>query len=126
MANENFLPGLKPVLELLRSAPGDIDQIYLRKARPSRESAEMLDLCRAAKVRFALVPDDALARLCPGVRHQGVLARLRSSSRVAWETLLTEAAEAVEILTDLGGSQLHELGQFPGRNPLNAAMLQCR
>ena len=94
MANENFLPGLKPVLELLRSAPGDIDQIYLRKARPSRESAEMLDLCRAAKVRFALVPDDALARLCPGVRHQGVLARLRSSSRVAWETLLTEAADA--------------------------------
>ena len=94
MANENFLPGLKPVLELLRSAPGDIDQIYLRKARPSRECAEMLDLCRAAKVRFALVPDDALARLCPGVRHQGVLARLRSSSRVAWETLLTEAADA--------------------------------
>ncbi len=94
MSNENFLPGLKPVLELLRSTPGNIDHVYVRKGRPSRESAELLDLCRTAKVRFALVPDDALARLCPGVQHQGVLARLRASSRIAWESLLTEAADA--------------------------------
>ena len=35
-----------------------------------------------------------MARLCPGVQHQGVLARLRASSRIAWESLLTEAADA--------------------------------
>ena len=64
MSNENFLPGLKPVLELLRSTPGNIDHVYVRKGRPSRESAELLDLCRTAKVRFALVPADALAPLC--------------------------------------------------------------
>ncbi len=94
MENENFLPGLKPVLELLRSSPADIDQIYLRKGRPSRESSELLDLCRSAKVRFTLLPDDALTRLCPGAHHQGVLARLRVSSRTEWETLLSEAVNA--------------------------------
>ena len=31
MSNENFLPGLKPVLELLRSTPGNIDHVYVRK-----------------------------------------------------------------------------------------------
>ena len=94
MENENFLPGLKPVLELLRSTPAEVDQVFVRKARPTRESKELLDLCRAAKVRFALVPDEALARLCAGVQHQGVVARLRASARMDWETLLEEAVNA--------------------------------
>lgn len=94
MANENFLPGLKPVLELLRSAPAIlIRSICARRVPVVR--ARKCSICAARRKSVSrLVPDDALARLCPGVRHQGVLARLRSSSRVAWETLLTEAADA--------------------------------
>ena len=40
------LSGLKPVLELLRDAPGRIDSVFLRKGLRSPESLEIQDLCR--------------------------------------------------------------------------------
>ena len=57
---ENFLPGMKPVLELLEREPERVDMVYVRKGRASAESSRLLDLCREYGVRFSLVNDDTL------------------------------------------------------------------
>lgn len=91
---QNILPGLKPVLELLQSDAGKIDQVFLRKGRSGKESSLLLDLCREHHVRFVLVNDDAIARLCDGAQHQGVAARLRGMSYIQVEDLFEQAFDA--------------------------------
>ena len=91
---KNFLPGLKPVLELLERDPGRVDMVYVRKGRAGGESGRVLDACRAAGVRFSLMPGEALTRLAGGAVHQGVMARLRDSALVSWPELLKQAVDA--------------------------------
>lgn len=88
------LPGYKPCLELLQSDPNKIDQLYIRDSRQSKDTALLLDLCREKRVRFALVNEEALRRLCGDSQHQGVAARLRSMSYVNFEDLLEQAFSA--------------------------------
>ena len=91
----NLLPGIKPVLELVEAQPERIDMVYVRKGRPGGESARVLDACREAGVRFALVPEEALARMAGRAGHQGVVARLReSNSWLPWPELLARATQA--------------------------------
>ena len=90
-ADAPLLPGIKPVLELLQSEPHRVDTLFLRKGLRSRETSRMLDLCRAASIRFSLVEDAALDNLCTGqhqTQHQGVVARLAATSQVSLEALL--------------------------------------
>lgn len=70
-----LLPGLKPVLELLRSEPRRVDAVFVRKGRKDNNTSELLDLCRAAGVRFSLLEGEAMRRLCAG-SGQAVAARL--------------------------------------------------
>ena len=44
---KNLLPGLKPVLELLKCDPDRVDAVYVRKGRAGGESGRVLDACRA-------------------------------------------------------------------------------
>ena len=91
---ENFLPGLKPVLELLERDPERVDMVYVRKGRASTESARLLDLCREYGVRFSLVNEETLTRMADRSGHQGVIARLREASFMPWESLLEQAVLA--------------------------------
>lgn len=93
------LPGLKPVLELLQSDCGKIDQIFLRKGRTPKDSNMILDLCREKGVRFSLVDEHILAQLCEAkdgqnVQHQGIVARLRTMSYISAEELFEQAFDA--------------------------------
>lgn len=91
---ENFLPGLKPVLELLEREPERVDMVYVRRGRVNAESSRLLDLCRDYGVRFSLVSEDILSRMAARAGHQGVVARLREASFTPWEEFLTQAAHA--------------------------------
>lgn len=91
---KNFLPGLKPVLEILEHEPGRVDMVYVRKGRPGGESGRVLDACRTAGVRFSLMPGEALTRLAGGAGHQGVVARLRDGAPAPWPELLERAVDA--------------------------------
>ena len=95
------LPGLKPVLELLAADPGRIETLFVRKGLRSAESARLLDLCRQASVRFCLVDDAALDRLCaagrknaPRGQHQGVVARLAGVGLTEYEDMLASVTDA--------------------------------
>ena len=91
---ENFLPGMKPVLEMLEREPERVDMVFIRKGRAGAESSRLLDLCRDYGVRFSLVNDDTLVRMAGGAGHQGVIARLREASFMPWEQFLEQAAHA--------------------------------
>jgi 23S rRNA (guanosine2251-2'-O)-methyltransferase len=89
-----ILPGIKPVLELLERDPARIDMLFLRKGMRSPQSIRMLDLCRSASVRFALVEGRALDALCQGTQHQGVAARLLGKASMELRGLFEELHSA--------------------------------
>ncbi|MDR3357491.1 MAG: 23S rRNA (guanosine(2251)-2'-O)-methyltransferase RlmB [Desulfovibrio sp.] len=95
------LPGIKPVLELLSHDPGRIDLVYCRKGLRSREALEAQRLCRQNGLRFSLVEQAALDRLCRdaqreqrAVAHQGIVARLSMSAFCGLDDLFPLAASA--------------------------------
>lgn len=95
------LPGLKPVLELLAADPQRIDMLFVRKGLRATETNRLLDMCRQASVRFSLVEESVLDRLCtarhtnaPRGQHQGVVARLTSVGLMDYEVLLARAPDA--------------------------------
>jgi 23S rRNA (guanosine2251-2'-O)-methyltransferase len=99
------LPGIKPVLELLSHDPGRIDLVYCRKGLRSREALEAQNLCRQNGLRFTLVEQAVLDRLCRDARqnqntaahqvaHQGIAARLAVSSFGGLDELFSAAVDA--------------------------------
>ncbi len=96
-AQELFLCGYKPVLELLEQDPARIDTVYLRRGA-HHESARVLDLCRLAGIRFQLCDQQelerVLARTEQRVNHQGVIARLLGTRFIELEALLSQVHTA--------------------------------
>lgn len=89
----SILPGLKPVQELLREDPGRVDAVFIRKGRRDAQSDAIIDLCRAAGVRFSLVDDAALKRVYSGP-SQGVVARLFNAGFKSLEDIMDAAHSA--------------------------------
>lgn len=88
-----MLPGVKPVLEMLQNAPERVDAVFLRKGRHGRETAAVIDACRAAGVRFSLLDPPSFARLYAG-SSQGVVARLFEAGFANLESLLAGVMDA--------------------------------
>ena len=94
-----LLPGMKPVLELLASAPGRVSQVFCRKGLNSPDAGEIRRLCRLHGIRCSTVEAAALDRLCGGrkghgVAHQGVAARLAATGFIGLDELLRAVPEA--------------------------------
>lgn len=98
-----LLPGLKPVLELLAREPRRIDCVFCKKGLRAPEAREVQNLCRQNGVRFSLVEQAALDRLCrpkspahagqvregrDRLSHQGVVARLAATGFCELDELL--------------------------------------
>ncbi len=75
MNNVQLLPGIKPVLELLKTEPSRVDTLFIKKGLYTTEAKTMLDLCRSHNIRFSLVDSTVLNSMCRA-QHQGVIARL--------------------------------------------------
>ena len=89
-----ILPGIKPALELLETAPEKIDTLFLLKGRRSADSERILDLCRMAGVRFRLVDSQGISRICPSGGHQGVVVRLFDAGFMEFTDLLNAVPDA--------------------------------
>ena len=100
-----LLPGMKPVLELLRTDPQRIDLVFCKKGLRTRDAQDVQQLCRQSGVRFSLVDQAALDRLCreaaqqngndaAPLTHQGVVARLTATDFRDLADVLQAAAEA--------------------------------
>ena len=91
--DSSFVPGLKPVLELLESDPSRVDCVFIRKGRHGAEADRVIDLCRQSKVRFSLLEVASFEKVYTG-RCQGVVARVFGAGFVEYETLLDSAMDA--------------------------------
>lgn len=92
-----LLPGVRPVLDILRDAPERVDAVFLRKGRHSKDMGEVVDLCRAAGVRFSLLDPAAFARVWRGAHKAGnetVVARLFEAGFSSLEDMLASVMDA--------------------------------
>ena len=85
----SFLPGIKPVTELLLSDSAKIDVVFIRKGRKGKDTDAIIDLCRRGNVRFSLVDESILEKIWRG-RNQGVIARLFASGFADSDELLAQ------------------------------------
>lgn len=92
-AAPTFVVGKKPVLELLQSRPETVSAVRLRKGFQDKTLEEIIALCKAHKVRFQLVPSQALDRIHKG-HHQGVAALVAAVGFVGIEDLIAAAQSA--------------------------------
>jgi 23S rRNA (guanosine2251-2'-O)-methyltransferase len=63
---------INPLLEILRSAPGRVNKIFLQKEGGRRPAGEIVALAKAGRVPYLFVPKQALDKM--SAYHQGVVA----------------------------------------------------
>lgn len=90
---DTIVPGRKPVLELLRAAPERVDGVFLQKGARGTEISQIMDLCKAARIRYRILNKSELDRMFPG-NAQGVVARTVARSFAAYEDLLAQTVDA--------------------------------
>ena len=78
--DEQLVCGVHVVLAALKSRPEHVEEIWVSDARGDKRIAAVLDAARAAHVKVHKSPRAALDRMSDGVKHQGVVARLRVTS----------------------------------------------
>lgn len=93
LSQECLVPGRKPVLEQLDAAPERVDTIFLQKGARGPEISQIMDFCKATRIRFRTLERSELERMCPG-NTQGVVARVLPRETVSLETLLEQAPQA--------------------------------
>jgi 23S rRNA (guanosine2251-2'-O)-methyltransferase len=103
--------GFHAVLARMRRAPESIREIYLDAAR---QDPRMRDLRRAAEqasVKFHTVDTGRLERLCPGRRHQGVVALVEASMpALSLDELLDRCDDSSRLLLLDGVTDPRNLG----------------
>jgi 23S rRNA (guanosine2251-2'-O)-methyltransferase len=77
--DDQHVCGVHVVLAALKSRPDHVEEIWVSDARGDKRIAAVLDAARAAHVKVHKSPRAALDRLADGVKHQGVVARLRET-----------------------------------------------
>ena len=82
MEKENFIYGLHPVTEAIKSGQ-EIDRILFKKGLQGAFSAELLQLARSYDIPFQFVPPEKLDRITRK-NHQGVIAMI---SQISYQTL---------------------------------------
>lgn len=97
-----LLHGFHSVMARLRRAPEGVGELYIDAARDDARVRELVKLAQDAGVRPHFVPAARLARLCPGRRHQGVVAIAEASapSLTLHELLDGLGASATLLLLD--------------------------
>ena len=74
--------GRQPVLDLVRNTPSRCTRLLIANNVRPPYLDELVDLARAGRVVYQLVAPEALEKLCPGERHQGVACRLTETVAV--------------------------------------------
>jgi 23S rRNA (guanosine2251-2'-O)-methyltransferase len=86
MEKENFIYGLHPVTEAIKSGK-EIDRILFKKGLQGAFSAELLQLAREYQIPFQFVPQEKLDRITRK-NHQGVIAMISQISYQPLENLV--------------------------------------
>ena len=92
------LYGLHPVEEALRSSAGRLEYVLVSRERSAKAAkggaqandrlAEVVELCRLARIRVSVEPKEQLTRIAKTDAHQGAVAVLRERKFLTIEDLL--------------------------------------
>ncbi|OOG25382.1 23S rRNA (guanosine(2251)-2'-O)-methyltransferase RlmB [Thioalkalivibrio denitrificans] len=106
------LYGLHPVLAALRRRPVTVRHLWADAGRRDARMREILSAAHEAGVRVERVEAAELERLCPGVRHQGVVAEGDALPALTEADLPERAAQAQDplLLVLDGVTDPHNLG----------------
>ena len=110
---DNFICGLHAVLAALKNNPQGVEEIWVSNARDDKRIGAVMAAAQEAKLKIHKSPPAALDRLVDGMRHQGVVARLRATPVRKEQDLDTFLAQlpALPLLLVLDGVQdPHNLG----------------
>jgi 23S rRNA (guanosine2251-2'-O)-methyltransferase len=113
LVEDNYICGLHAVLAALRKNPQDVEEIWISEARGDKRMAGVVDAARQAGVKIHKSARDALDRLAEGVRHQGVVARLRAAplrKEQDFESFLANLPPMPLLLVLDGVQDPHNLG----------------
>jgi 23S rRNA (guanosine2251-2'-O)-methyltransferase len=77
--DDNHICGVHAVLAALKTHPELVEEIWVSEARGDKRMVAVLDAAHAAQIKIHKSPRAALDRLSGGVKHQGVVARLRAA-----------------------------------------------
>ena len=86
MEKENFIYGLHPVTEAIKSGK-EVDRIFFKKGMQGSFSAELLQLAKTHQIPFQFVPQEKLDRITRK-NHQGVIAMISQISYQSLENLV--------------------------------------
>jgi 23S rRNA (guanosine2251-2'-O)-methyltransferase len=95
MEKENFIYGLHPVTEAIKSGK-EIDRVLFKKGLQGAFSAELLQLVRQYDIPFQFVPQEKLDRITRK-NHQGVIALVTEISYQTLEILVQMVFEEGKI-----------------------------
>lgn len=111
--NSEIVCGWHAVQSVLERRPGQIETVWLSGRRDDKRAAAVDTAARAAGIRVERTSTDELDKLTDGVRHQGVVARLRKATTVSGDQDLPALLKSVPapLLLVLDGVQdPHNLG----------------
>ncbi|MEW6331894.1 MAG: 23S rRNA (guanosine(2251)-2'-O)-methyltransferase RlmB [Pseudomonadota bacterium] len=111
--DDNHICGVHAVLAALKSHPELVEEIWVSEARGDKRMAAVLDAAHSAQIKIHKSPRAALDRLSGGVKHQGVVARVRETPVQKERDLESFLADlpALPLLLVLDGVQdPHNLG----------------
>lgn len=111
--DKNIVYGLHAVLAALTRSEGETTQLWVDEGRKDARIMHLLHVAQGQKIPIRLVTQRELNELAPGARHQGVIARCKSSPSYNESDLLPFLESLVEppFLLALDGVQdPHNLG----------------
>ena len=86
----NYLYGMHPVLEALRSGK-NVVKVLLKQGLEGPQFRELMEILNERKIQFQFVPVEKLAKISRGGAHQGVAACISDLEPVSLEEMVNNA-----------------------------------
>jgi 23S rRNA (guanosine2251-2'-O)-methyltransferase len=96
--------GFHSVMSRLRRSPSSVIELYLDEARTDPRAKDVIKLCKDLSMHVMLVPSARIDKICPGRKHQGVVAKVElAATTLSLPALLDELRDKPSLLLVLDG-----------------------
>jgi 23S rRNA (guanosine2251-2'-O)-methyltransferase len=96
--------GFHSVMSRLRRSPSSVLELYLDEARSDPRAKDVIKLCKDLSMHIMLVPSARIDKICPGRKHQGVVAKVEiAAASLSLPDLLDDLRDKPSLLLVLDG-----------------------
>ncbi len=96
--------GFHSVMSRLRRSPSSVLELYLDEARTDPRAKDVIKLCKELSMHVMLVPSARIDKICPGRKHQGVVAKVEiAAASLSLPDLLDDLRDKPSLLLVLDG-----------------------